>query len=109
MSSATSASGVAGRTDYGKWDKITSDLIDEVEKNEQDEKVQASEALGHSKHASSQAEADEMVKAAKVERTKQMLDEYKKREEGIVQTLRQEDLFDADPSSGAVSKLHHSR
>mmetsp|Transcript_19826 Transcript_19826/g.42713 ORF Transcript_19826/g.42713 Transcript_19826/m.42713 type:complete len:580 (+) Transcript_19826:78-1817(+) len=107
---AASASGVAGRTNYRKWDQITSDLIDEVEKDEQDEKVQASEALGHSKHASSQAEADEMVKAAKVERTKQMLDEYKKREEGIVQTFKREDLFDADPSSSsAVSTSYITR
>lgn len=77
----------AGRTNYGKWEKIATDLVADHEREEEAEAAAAAAKLGHDKYARSQSEAEEREKAAKVEKTKQMLDAYKKREEGIVQAL----------------------
>jgi hypothetical protein len=77
----------AGRTNYGKWEKLASDLVADHEREEEAEAAAAAAELGHDKYARSQGEVEERMKAAKVEKTKQMLDAYKKREEGIVQTL----------------------
>ena len=84
---ASSVPTTAGRTNYGKWEKIATDLVADHERDEEAEAAAAATELGHDKYARSQSEAEEREKAAKVEKTKQMLDAYKKREEGIVQTL----------------------
>ena len=85
--SGSSVPTTAGRTNYGKWEKIATDLVADHEREEEAEAAAAAAELGHDKYARSQGEAEEREKAAKVEKTKQMLDAYKKREEGIVQTL----------------------
>lgn len=80
------ASGVAGRTDYGKWDKVTTDLVTEVEKEEEQEKEEQKKALGlDGKYAHSQAEAEERAKLSTVKKAKKVLDTYKKREGQIMQ------------------------
>ena len=84
---ASSVPTTAGRTNYGKWEKIATDLVADHDREEEAEAAAAATELGHDKYARSQGEAEEREKAAKVEKTKQMLDAYKKREEGIVQTL----------------------
>ena len=39
-------SGKAGRCDYGKWDKVTRDMVSDVEKEEQEEIEEQKRALG---------------------------------------------------------------
>lgn len=93
-------SGVAGRTNYQSWDKKASDLLDQVEKDEEREKDEAEKALGlDGKYAHSQAEAEERKKAKEVQRTKDALDKYREREGTIMQTFR--NVFnEADCESG---------
>ncbi|KAL9187846.1 hypothetical protein ACHAXT_006224 [Thalassiosira profunda] len=79
--------GVAGRIDYDSWEKRTSDLAKQLDDEEEAERRANAEALGHGKHARSAAEAAERAKAEDVEKTKKMLDAYKKREEGVVESL----------------------
>ena len=87
MSTNRSTPGVAGRTDYGKWERLTSDLVEEHERDEQAEKEEASAALGHDRQPVSKAHAEELEKAEKARKMKKMLDKYKVRQEGVVQTL----------------------
>jgi hypothetical protein len=80
------ASGVAGRTDYAKWDKVTTDLVTEVEKEEEDDTEEQKKALGlDGKYARSQAEAEERAKLSSVKKAKKVLETYKKREGQIMQ------------------------
>lgn len=80
--------GVAGRIDYDKWNKTASDLTKQLDEEEEQDKKEAASALGlDGKHARSQAEADELAKMNDAQKTKKMLEQYKKREDGVVETL----------------------
>mmetsp|Transcript_7196 Transcript_7196/g.10512 ORF Transcript_7196/g.10512 Transcript_7196/m.10512 type:complete len:541 (-) Transcript_7196:102-1724(-) len=103
-------SGVAGRTNYQTWEKKTSALLDLVDKDEEREKEEARKALGlDGKYAHSQAEAEERQKALDVQRTKDVLDNYREREGTIMQTFR--DIFhnkDCEPGKeldSAIARL----
>ena len=81
-------SGVAGRTDYDGWHKKVSDLVDEVDQDDDREKEEAKKALGlDGKYASSQAEVEERKKKEDVKHAKNVLDGYIKREGQIMQTF----------------------
>jgi len=85
-SSTTSTKGIAGRINYGEWDRVTSDLLNETEQEEEHEKEQTAKALGlDGKYARSEAEAAERIKAKQVKQAKKTLDKYKKRESAVVQ------------------------
>jgi hypothetical protein len=82
------ASGIAGRTDYAQWDKLASELVNEVEQEEQNEIAQQKAALGlDGKYARSQAEADEREKAKDVQKVKKTLEKYQAREKAVMATL----------------------
>lgn len=89
MTSSTQVTpGVAGRTNYDKWDKVTRDLVTETEQNEKDEEEATKAALGlDGKYARSQAEAEEREKAKSLQKTKAKLDKFKNRQESFVQTF----------------------
>ena len=92
------SSGVAGRTDYREWDKKVSDLVEESEKKEVQDKEEAAKALGlDGKYAFSHAEAMERQKAEDVAQAKRVLDGYRKRESDTVQTFA--GLLDSDDES----------
>ena len=80
-------SGIAGRTNYSDWNKKTNELLSSLEQEEQDGIVESKAALGHGKYAASEAEAKELTKAKEVDKMKQQLDDYTKREAGIVQII----------------------
>ena len=117
----TASSGMAGRTNYAQWDKVTSDLLDEVEKEEEEEIAQQKAALGlDGKYARSQAEAEERKKAKDVKKVKKTLDKYKKREsmmmttfEGLLGPVKQETDGDAPEESKSdehkVERITRSR
>jgi tetratricopeptide (TPR) repeat protein len=78
-------SGKAGRTDYGKWDKIATDLEKEVEHEEKKEIEEQKKALGlDGKYARSAAEAEERQKAKDVKKVKKTLDRYQNREKQVM-------------------------
>ena len=80
--------GVAGRTNYAKWEKVASDLEKNVVVEEREEIAESAQKLGlDGKYPHSQAEAEERTKARQVKQTKQTLDKYKKREESVLQTF----------------------
>ena len=80
--------GVAGRIDYDSWEKRTSDLTKQLEDEEETERKESSSALGlDGKHARSRAEAEEQAKAKDMQKTKKMLDTYKRREDSVLQSL----------------------
>lgn len=80
--------GIAGRIDYASWEKRTSDLTKQLDSEEESERLESANALGlDGKHARSAAEAQEREKAKEALKTKTFLDKYKKREEGVVQSL----------------------
>jgi len=80
--------GVAGRIDYDSWQKRASDLSKQLDDEEEAERKQNASALGlDGKHARSAAEAEERAKARDIRKTKRMLESYKEREEGVVETL----------------------
>eukprot|EP00566_Odontella_aurita_P005888 CAMPEP_0113541190 /NCGR_PEP_ID=MMETSP0015_2-20120614/8895_1 /TAXON_ID=2838 /ORGANISM="Odontella" /LENGTH=580 /DNA_ID=CAMNT_0000441071 /DNA_START=217 /DNA_END=1959 /DNA_ORIENTATION=+ /assembly_acc=CAM_ASM_000160 len=87
--------GVAGRTDYSTWEKKASSLVKDLDAEDESDRTAASEALGHGRHASSQAEADERKKAEEVKKAKEALEGYKRREERVVQSLS--DLLSGAP------------
>jgi len=62
-------------------------LVEETQAQEEAEEQAAKEALGHNKYARSQAEADEQAKLARVQKTKQALEKYKKRESDLLEGL----------------------
>jgi hypothetical protein len=81
-------SGVAGRTDYGKWEKKASSLLEEVEKEDELDKEEAEKALGlDGKYAFSDADAEERRKAMDVMQAKKVIDNYRKREGQIMQVI----------------------
>ena len=83
------AAGKAGRTDYGKWDKVTRDLVTDVDKEEQVEIEAQKKALGlDGKYARSEAEKEERKKAQDVKKTKKTLDRYQNREKQLKSEFR---------------------
>lgn len=60
----------SGGTNYNKWNKLTKDLLEEVEKEEEEEKQTAAESLGHTRIPYSEAEAKERAKAEIARKTK---------------------------------------
>lgn len=96
------ASGVAGRTNYTKWDQTTNKLLENLEAEEAKEVEQSNEALGKNKYSLSQAQEDERQKADKIQESKKMLDSYKQRENKLVQVLS--DVFGADNENDEVTK-----
>lgn len=85
---ASARPGVAGRIDYDQWNKVTNDLLDETEKQEQEEIEEQKKALGlDGKYASSQAEAEERQKAKDIKKAKKALENYQKRESAIKEDL----------------------
>jgi hypothetical protein len=88
-SPSSSNTGVAGRTDYGAWDKKTKSLVEQVEQVEKEETEQSKAALGlDGKYARSQAEAEERQKLKDVQQVKKKLEAYKQRETATVQNLK---------------------
>lgn len=80
--------GVAGRINYAQWDKVTRDLVEEHDQEEEQEKETAKAQLGlDGKYARSQAEAEERQKLKDVKKVKKTLDKYKKREMAAVATF----------------------
>ena len=78
-------SGKAGRTDYGKWDKLATDLEKDVAQEEEKEIAEQKKALGlDGKYARSAAEAEERKKAKDVKKVKKTLDRYKHREKQLM-------------------------
>jgi len=87
-SSPTPKKGVAGRIDYDSWEKRSSELSKQLDDEEEADRKENATALGlDGKHASSQAEAEERAKAKDLEKTKNMLVKYQRREEGVVENL----------------------
>jgi hypothetical protein len=87
-SSEKPGTGVAGRTNYAKWDKVASELEKDVEEEEEQEIAQQKAALGlDGKYARSQSEAEEREKAKEAKKTKKVLEDYKKRENQAVQNF----------------------
>jgi len=81
--------GKAGRCDYGKWDKVATDLVSTVEKEEQEEIEIQKKALGlDGKYARSAAEKEEREKAKDVKKTKKLLDRYQNREKAVMVELK---------------------
>lgn len=80
--------GLAGRTNYDKWDKVTRELVTETEQHEKDEEAHTQKALGlDGKYARSHDEAIEREKAKTLLKTKAKLDKFKNRQESFVQTF----------------------
>lgn len=80
--------GVAGRTNYGEWEKKSTDLLRNLEEEETAESENAKNALGlNGKYARSEAEAQQRLKSEELQETKQRLDKYKERENKMIQTL----------------------
>jgi hypothetical protein len=104
-------SGVAGRTNYAKWDRVASDLIEEVEEEEKKARVEDKAAVGlDGKYAVSAAQAEERTKLNKVQATKKKLEQFQKREQAVVQTLT--GLFGDDekePSSSSSTTVRVTR
>lgn len=87
-SSEKPGTGVAGRTNYAKWDKVASEMEKDVEAEEEQEIAQQKAALGlDGKYARSQSEAEERQKAKDAKKTKKVLEDYKKRENKAVQNF----------------------
>jgi hypothetical protein len=87
-SSEKPGTGVAGRTNYAKWDKVASEMEKDVEEEEEQEIAQQKAALGlDGKYARSQSEAEEREKAKEAKKTKKVLEDYKKRENQAVQNF----------------------
>ena len=85
----TKRPGKAGNIDYDQWDKVTRNLVDDVEQEEQEEQEASKKALGlDGKYAHSQADAEERQKAKDVRKAKKMLEKYQKRETLIREELK---------------------
>lgn len=103
---APSQKGVAGRINYAQWDKVTRDLVDEHEQEDQQEKDAAKSQLGlDGKYARSQAEQEERKKLKDVQKVKKTLDNYKKREMAAMATFTGSlGPVEADGHKGGESK-----
>ena len=98
--------GTAGNTNYRHWDKVTADLVQDVETEEQLEKEKTAKALGlDGKYARSHAEAEERKKAKEARKARKVLDRYQKRELGGMQTFT--GLLD-DKMKEAGEDQHHN-
>lgn len=85
---SSSRPGKAGRTNYDQWDRVTRELVDDVEEEDQAEQEAGKKALGlDGKYAHSQAEAEERQKAKDVKKAKKMLEKYQKRESAVKEEL----------------------
>lgn len=79
------ASGTAGRTNYAAWEKITTELVADVEEEEEKEIEEQQKALGlDGKYARSAAEAEERKKAEEVKKAKETLERYQNREKQVM-------------------------
>lgn len=79
---------MAGNINYRHWDKVTADLVQDVETEEQLEKEETAKALGlDGKYARSHVEAEERKKAKEARKAKKVLDRYQKRELQGMQTF----------------------
>ena len=84
----TSKSGVAGRTNYGEWEKKSNELLRNLEEEESAENENAKNALGlNGKYARSEAEAQQRLKSEELMETKKRLENYRERENKLIQTL----------------------
>lgn len=85
---AAAQKGVAGRINYAQWDKVTRDLVEEHDQQEEHEKEDAKAKLGlDGKYARSQAESEERQKLKDVKKVKKTLDKYKQREVAAMATF----------------------
>lgn len=85
---STMTPGVAGRINYAQWDKVASDLVQEVEQQDAADEAKDKALLGlDGKYARSHAEAQEREKAQAIQKTKQALENYKKRESSMMMSL----------------------
>lgn len=85
----TSNSGVAGRTNYGDWNKKVAEMVDEAEKEEEKEQEEAKKQLGlDGKYAFSKDDQAEREKSAKLENSKRVLETYRQREANVMQTYK---------------------
>ncbi|KAL3908103.1 MAG: hypothetical protein SGILL_008610 [Bacillariaceae sp.] len=81
--------GKAGNIDYDQWDKVTRDLVDDVEQQEKEEEEASKKALGlDGKYARSHSEAEERQKAKDVKKAKKVLERYQKRESAVRAELK---------------------
>jgi Flp pilus assembly protein TadD len=88
MTTSVMDKGKAGRTDYSQWDRVTKDLVEETTRQEEQEEAHAKAALGlDGKYASSQDEAAEREKLKQAVQTKEKLENFRKRDTALVQTL----------------------
>uniref|UniRef100_A0A7S1ZLN5 Uncharacterized protein n=1 Tax=Ditylum brightwellii TaxID=49249 RepID=A0A7S1ZLN5_9STRA len=97
----TTSTGIAGRTNYRHWDKITRDLVTETEEEEQRESALESEQLGHTRVPYSKAEEEERAKAEAARNAKKALDAQKEREQSATVVL--EDLIKKSEDECVVS------
>jgi tetratricopeptide (TPR) repeat protein len=98
--------GKAGNIDYDQWDKVTRDLVDDVEQQEQQEEEASKKALGlDGKYARSHSEAEERQKAKDVKKAKKVLERYQKRESAVREELRELLGPVQNDKAQAVSKL----
>lgn len=81
---------VAGLTNYRRWDKVSKDLLAEVEQEDELGKAESAEALGHTRQPFSEAEAAEKEKLLQAKKTKAVLDSHKQREVSRTLLLEQE-------------------
>eukprot|EP00538_Stauroneis_constricta_P000619 CAMPEP_0119546700 /NCGR_PEP_ID=MMETSP1352-20130426/1004_1 /TAXON_ID=265584 /ORGANISM="Stauroneis constricta, Strain CCMP1120" /LENGTH=544 /DNA_ID=CAMNT_0007591425 /DNA_START=105 /DNA_END=1739 /DNA_ORIENTATION=+ len=96
--------GKAGRTDYDAWNKVTNDLLEETQLEEEQEKQRQAEELGlDGKYAVSQADAEEREKSQRVEETRKALEVYQKRESSIMESMSGLFAGSADDSGEAKS------
>eukprot|EP00339_Tiarina_fusa_P026568 CAMPEP_0117023376 /NCGR_PEP_ID=MMETSP0472-20121206/17456_1 /TAXON_ID=693140 ORGANISM="Tiarina fusus, Strain LIS" /NCGR_SAMPLE_ID=MMETSP0472 /ASSEMBLY_ACC=CAM_ASM_000603 /LENGTH=597 /DNA_ID=CAMNT_0004729483 /DNA_START=65 /DNA_END=1860 /DNA_ORIENTATION=+ len=73
--------GTAGRIDYDKWHKVTNELVEDIEAEDEQEELEQKKALGlDGKYAQSADHAEELAKSKQVKKAKKVLDDYQKRE-----------------------------
>ena len=94
--------GSSGGTNYNKWNKISNDLLTNLEKDDEREKEESAEALGHTRVPYSEAEAQEKAKAAMARKAKEALDNHQKRENNL--TAHLDDLFSNSDSTESKEK-----
>jgi hypothetical protein len=81
--------GQAGRTNYEQWEKVTKDLVHDVEQQDVVAEIEDRKALGlDGRYAASHADAVERTKAKDVQRAKRVLDNYVKRESAVRSELK---------------------
>lgn len=101
--------GKAGRIDYDKWHKVTNELVDDVDKEEQEEIEAQKKALGlDGKYARSASEAEERKKFEEVQKAKKALDNYQKRESQMKEDLK-ELLGPVPPAGENQEKVEESK